>query len=89
MISYLTVDRVEGNCAACELELIDVENSKNIEYKDRETLMIDIMAYYLGDNIKGGDILLVEHYGEVIVKVLGKDEGEKRRRIEALKKIGF
>ena len=50
MISYLTVDRVEGNCAVCELELIDVENSKNIEYKDRETQMIDIMAYYLGDD---------------------------------------
>lgn len=89
MISYLTVDRVEGNCAVCELELIDVEEIQNTEYKDRETQMIDIMVYYLGNDIKKGDVLLVEHYGEVIVKVLGKDEREKQRRIEALKKIGF
>ena len=88
MRSYLSVDRIENDYAVCELELIDIETSQQTDPWDRETPMVDIPIQFLND-VNEGDILQVEHYGEVIERIIGIDMEEKRRRVEILARLGF
>ena len=88
MRSFMTVDRIERNYAVCELELIDTETSKQTAYWDRETQMVDIPILFL-HGIVEGDVVIVEHQGEAIERVLGKDEAERQKRVDALKGLGF
>lgn len=86
MKSYMTIDRIEGKYAICELELLDVEQSRETNYWDRETEMVDVPTAML-DEPKEGDVFIVEHEQETLYRVYGKDEEEKQRRINALKEI--
>lgn len=90
MKSYAAVERFEGSFIVCELELIELEASCNIDYCDRETQMVDIpLSEVLNcvGNVVPGDILVVEHDGETVNQVLGKAFGEKQRRIEYLRQL--
>lgn len=90
MISYASIDRFEGEVAVCEVELIPIENSKTTAFAEKETVMIDIPIDMLQLNMKKveeGDIIVVEHDGENVTKICGKDKKEKHRRIKLLKKI--
>ena len=40
MKSYASVDRIEGQFAICEIELVNLEESKSIKYFEKETVMI-------------------------------------------------
>ena len=42
MISYMSVDRVEGDIAVCELEMIWIEDSRTEDYWKKETIMVDV-----------------------------------------------
>lgn len=86
MKSYLSVDRIEGQYAVCELELLDLKDCKDVDYWDRETVMVDIPIKRLGKP-KEGDIFVVEHIEEEISCVLSKDEKEKLRRITLLQSL--
>lgn len=88
MRSYLSVDRIEENYAVCELELIDIETSKQTAIWDRETQMIDVPLQFL-NGVNEGDVLQVDHCGEAIERIFCIDVEEKQRRIDALGKLGF
>ena len=79
MKSYMTIDRIEGKFAICELEFISTEQSADTE-------MIDVPTAMLKDP-EQGDVFMVEHEKETLYRIYGKDNEEKRRRIEALKAI--
>lgn len=91
MKSYACVDRVEGDFAVCEVELVDAENSKNIELGDRETRMMDAkmenIILDVGQEVHEGDIIVVEHNGIDVIFVYNVDEEEKKRRIEYLNQV--
>ena len=86
MKSYMTIDRLEGKFAACELEFISVEQSREVEYWDRDMEIIDVPITML-EEPKEGDVFVVEHEKETLYRIYGKDNEEKRRKIEALKAI--
>lgn len=86
MKSYMTIDRIEGKFAVCELEFVSVEQSTEVDYWERDTEMIDIPVVML-DNPEQGDVFVVEHEKETLYRIYGKDNEEKQRRIEALKVI--
>lgn len=86
MKSYMTIDRIEGKFAACELEFISVEQSREVEYWDRDMEIIDVPINML-EEPKEGDVFVVEHEKETLYRIYGKDNEEKRRKIEALKAI--
>ena len=86
MKSYMTIDRIEGKFAICELEFISTEQSAEVDYWERDTEMIDVPTAMLKDP-EQGDVFMVEHEKETLYRVYGKDNEEKRRRIEALKAI--
>ena len=86
MKSYMTIDRLEGKFAACELEFISVEQSREVEYWDRDMEIIDVPITML-EEPKEGDVVVVEHEKETLYRIYGKDNEEKRRKIEALKAI--
>ena len=86
MKSYMTIDRLEGKFAACELEFISVEQSREVEYWDRDMEIIDVPINML-EEPKEGDVFVVEHEKETLYRIYGKDNEEKRRKIEALKAI--
>uniref|UniRef100_UPI0037DC4CD6 hypothetical protein n=1 Tax=Methanobrevibacter smithii TaxID=2173 RepID=UPI0037DC4CD6 len=48
--------------------------------------MIDVPTAMLKDP-EQGDVFMVEHEKETLYRIYGKDNEEKRRRIEALKAI--
>ena len=76
MKSYMTIDRIEGKFAICELEFISTEQSAEV----------DVPTAMLKDP-EQGDVFMVEHEKETLYRIYGKDNEEKRRRIEALKAI--
>lgn len=86
MKSYMTIDRIEGKFAACELEFISVEQSREVECWDRDMEIIDVPITML-EEPKEGDVFVVEHEKETLYRIYGKDNEEKQRKIEALKAI--
>ena len=90
MKSYSVIDRIERNFAVCEVELVSVEESLNLDISEKETLMMDIeldVITQICGNIQEGDIIIVEHNSNCVYNVYEKDEEEKQRRIQLLEKI--
>ena len=90
MKSYASIDRIEGKFAVCEVEMIEIENSKPEDYSEKETEMINIILEKITasiGNVQEGDILVVEHNGEEVKEIYYKDEEEKQRRIAVLKEL--
>ena len=90
MRSYASIDRIEGEYAVCEVELVDTTESKTLSSKDKETNMVDILVQVIIDSVGKfleGDILVVEQKDGEILIVYENDEEEKQRRIELLKSI--
>ena len=90
MISYASVDRIEEEFVACEVELIKIEESKPENFATKPTEMMDFplekIPYSIGTVIEG-DIFVVEHNEENIVKIFYKEFQEKERRLEILRKM--
>ena len=90
MKSYASIDRIEEKFAVCEVEMIEIENSKPEDYSEKETKMMNVILEKITDkvgNVKESDILVVEHNGEEITEVYYKDEQEKQRRMAVLKEL--
>lgn len=90
MKSYASVEKKEWDAIRCEVEMIPVEESKPENFETKETEACEI---YMGDfdfdfeEVKEGDILVVEHeYGDVR-GIYGKDDFEKQRRIEIIEQL--
>ena len=65
MKSYMTIDRIEGKFAICELEFISTEQSAEVDYWERDTEMIDVPTAMLKDP-EQGDVFMVEHEKETL-----------------------
>lgn len=90
MKSYASIDRIEGEFAVCEVELLPVEESKPEDFATKDCEMMDVSLQEISDNlgeVQNGDILVVEHDGENVMSVYCKDEAEKARRLELLRQI--
>lgn len=87
MISYASVDRMEGKFVVCEVELIDIKNSKTTSFAEKESVMIDVSMDMVISEIQEGDVIIVEHDGKNVIRMCGKDEEEKLRRIKLLRAI--
>lgn len=86
MKSYMTIDRIEGKFAVCELEFISVEQSREVAYWDRDMEIIDVPIDIL-EEPKEGDVFVVEHDKELLYQIYSKDNEEKQRKLETLKSI--
>ena len=90
MTSYASIDRIEGEIAVCEVELLPYDKSRPEDFATKETIMVDIplktIPWDIGE-VKEGDILIVEHDGKNVTFLYYKDNREKARRLEALKNI--
>ena len=94
MKSYASIEEIEGKFAICELEMIPCEESKILDFSEKDTCMTDIPIYMIVPivpDFKEGDIIVVNHERGEVSSVCYKDDFEKHRRIkiiaEALKKI--
>ena len=84
MRSYASIDRIEEHFAVCEVELLEVKDSKSEAYLEKETEMMDILLEKIVDrigNVNEGNILVVQHDGKNVYDILCKDDEEKQRRI--------
>ena len=90
MKSYATIDRIEGKYVVCEVEYVDIEQSQKLKFKEKRTGVIDIpretITSAIGE-VKEGDILVVEHEEDELTSIYGKDDKEKQRRIDIIRKI--
>ena len=87
MKSYACVDRLEGNFAVCEVELVPVEESVHLDPFEKETTMIDVPVeaiLLIVEEFSEADILLVEHDGCNVTTIYGKDENERQRRADTI-----
>lgn len=90
MKSYASIDRIEGNFAVCELEMIGVEDSRPEDYAIKETEMVEISLETLISQLSEvfeGDIIVVEHENGELIDICCKDDKEKERRIQLICKI--
>lgn len=90
MMSYASIDRIEDRYVVCEVELIELEESKKIDFCDKETQMMEISLYEANScvgEVVSGDILVVAHDGEKVTQIYYKDYDEKKRRIEYLSQL--
>lgn len=90
MKSYAIVDRIEGKFAVCELEMLEVEQSRPEDFAQKETVMVDILSEFICSivgELYEGDVLVVEHDDENVTSIYYKDNAEKARRIELIKQL--
>ena len=90
MKSYAVIDRMEDGYAILEVELHDIEESKTLSASEKRTQIVHVglNTFPKTDETFGeGDVVLVEHECGFVVSVYGKDEEEKQRRIERIRKI--
>lgn len=88
MLSYASIDRIEGNIAVCEVELVDIYETQNYDSVEKETEMIDIPLETINSligTVEEGDILIVEYDMDRVVWIYAKDNIEKIRREEIIK----
>lgn len=86
MVSYAVVDRIEEDVyVVCEVELVELKESYSIDLFDKEFKMMDILKVDVlecMESIEENDVIVVEHDGENIIRVLYKDDEEKQRRLD-------
>jgi len=91
MKSYAAVDSIEGSYVRCELEMLDINESRNIAFYDKEEyLMVNIpldKVCQAVDNVTEQDILIVEHEAGVVISVYGRDDAELQRRMEEYREM--
>ena len=90
MKSYASIEEFDRNYVKLEVEMMDVEDSNTSEFGERETRMLDVdyeKFPWDEDDFGEGDIVVVEHDGEIISKIYGKDEEERQRRIDKINSI--
>lgn len=85
MKSYASIDRIEGKFVVCEVELLEIEKSNSNDF-DVATKMMDIsfemFEKTFGDFLPDeGDVFVVEHNGENVIFIYGRDDAEKQRRM--------
>lgn len=90
MISYASRCQEEENIVTLDVEIVETEVRKLLEprHVQSETMYVklDEITAAVGETVEG-DILVVEHDGVEVLKVLGKDDEEKQRRIEILNQL--
>ena len=97
MICYISIcGQPENGLITSELELCPAIESSQIEFREKETMMVEIPIevfneyFYLKDeyyNISEGDIFVVEQERGRVIRVIYKDDFEKRRRIKILESL--
>ncbi len=87
MISFASIDRIEGKFAVCEVELIIASDSKPEDFATKDTAMMDVslerFPVFMGKP-QEGDIFLVEHDSKNVTNVYCRCEEEKKKRLEIL-----
>jgi len=90
MISYASIDRIEGEYVVCEVELLPRKNSKPEDFAKKDTVMMDVplqkFPEFLG-KVEEGAIFVVAHNGKKVNIVYFKDEEERARRSELLRRM--
>ncbi len=90
MLSYMSVDRVEGDFVVCEVENIPMLDANLVDFLDKPCFMADVpkaMFIAKGMSPKEGQIYTVIHNGEKVDSVCGIDEKERKRRMEILEEL--
>ena len=90
MTSFASIDRIEGEFAVLEVELLPFEESRANDFDDKETVMMNVELQQIPSDfgeVNEGDILVVEHDGQSVSLVYYKDDEEKARRIELLRRM--
>lgn len=85
MISYASIGKVEEKNVTLNVEIVESETSKFLQPYHRPSeemsMNLDELTSAIGETVEG-DFIIVEHDGVEILRVCGKDDKEKRRRLE-------
>jgi hypothetical protein len=87
MLSYATIDRIEGDYAVCEVEQVPCTDARVDDYICISCFFTDVpktLFTFKGLPIKEGNVYAVLHNGETVEEVKNIDEAEKKRRINVL-----
>ena len=90
MLSYMSIDRVEGDFIVCEVENIPTIEAKVDEFWSKPCFMTDVpkaMFSNKGLPIQQGQIYKVIHNGETVDEICAVDENERRRRVQILSNL--
>ena len=86
MISYASLERIEGEYAVLEVEKLSVFASIVGDFS-KECYMVDVPISFFYDkciSVKTGSVYSVEHDGKNVTEIIRLEEEETRRRIKWL-----
>ena len=89
MKSYASIGEID-DYTVCEVELNDTDESKTLSAREKKTSMVEFNTQAIINcvgSISEGDILVVEQEEGRILVIYGKDEEEKQRRINLLRRL--
>lgn len=92
MISFMSVDRVEGNVAVCEVENIPIEVSKARNSFNVNCFMADVRVDEFINRclpIHEGNIYSVIHSEGKVIEVIKLEPEEKQKRVDILRSMGL
>ena len=90
MLSYMSVDRIEGDLVVCEVENVPTTEAKAMDFEDKPCFMVDIPKSKFinrGLPLAEGMIYAVIHNGESIDYICFADGPERMRRKRILEEL--
>ena len=90
MMSFASVDRIEGNIVVLEVELINFWESNSKDFNNKATEMMDVsleIFNLIRATPNEGEIYVVVHDNDSISEVIYRDKVEEEERIKILESI--
>lgn len=83
-LSFASVCSVEEEYARCEVEMISMDESLQVDSFKKECTMVEIPLMEIPCEVREGDIIVVAHDDKNVIEVCGKSDQERQRRAERL-----
>jgi len=86
----MSIDRVEGDYAVCEVENVPTSEAKAGEFWCKPCFMADVpktMFTFKGLPVEEGQVYTVLHNSETVDEVCAIDVNERKRRLEIIENL--
>lgn len=92
MLSYMSLERIEGDYAVCEVEQIPTTDARTDDFCCISCFRVDIPIstfHNMGIPVEVGGIYTVYHNGESVDEIHSIDHAEKARRIRIIDALAY
>ena len=92
MVSFMAIDRLERSWAVCEVEKVPMDAVRSANSIDVDCFMTDVDLEMFVNRclpVFPGNVYSVVHVDGKVIEILKLEDGERQRRLNILRKMGF